>query len=59
MRALDCRKFGNIVFSNEMITIPDACKLINGVEKPSKVTQAESDALTYAFITFMKEHIEQ
>ena len=34
MRALDCRKFGNIVFSNEMITIPDACKLINSVEKP-------------------------
>lgn len=34
MRALDCRKFGNIVFSNEMITIPDACKLINGRKKP-------------------------
>ena len=34
MRALDCRKFGNIVFSNEMITIPDACKLISGGKKP-------------------------
>lgn len=34
-------------------------KKTSKLEKPSKVTQAESDALTYAFITFMKEHIEQ
>ena len=42
-RALDCRKFGNKVAFNEMITVPEACDMINGRPK--------ADIPMYLFLT--------
>lgn len=43
LRAIDCRKYGNDVFFNEMIKVPDACNMIISNSKP--------DIPMYLFLT--------